>query len=278
MPKYFESFPIIDYQVTNTKTKKCVDIIRRFTIPQSVYNADTYAEVFQREGDTPEGIAYRDYGNTNMYWSFLLFNKVINPLSEWSVPVRTLDKQLDDKYPGVSLFVTSDTITDLSTSTMNTKTSNASYRVNDTIKIYNESDVLVDTGTLYEYDRSTGHMKVSGIDTFTLSAGYYITDNNGNKKMFIARKFDYAKLGLFEFQDADGYIISPYKSLGGVSAINHYIRGNDSALLSTYDVTVVTTRDKQIKINNNIARIYYPTQELLNQIEIGVKSFNKNSS
>ena len=33
-----------------------------------------------------------------------------------------------------------------------------------------------------------------------------------------------------------------------------------------------------IQINDNLARIYYPTEELLNQIEIGVKSFNKNSS
>lgn len=278
MPKYFESFPIIDYQVTNTKTKKCVDIIRRFTIPESVYDSDTYAQVLQREGDTPEGIAYRDYQNTNKYWSFLLFNKVINPFTEWSLPSRSLEKKLDDRYPGISLFVTSETITDLDTSTLNTKTSNASYRINDTVKIYDDTDVLVDEGILYEYDRTTGHMKVSGVDTFTLSAGYYITDTKGGKKMYIARKFDYAKLGLFEFKDQNGNLVSPYKSFGGLSVINHYIRGNDSDLLSTYDVTVVTARDKQIKLNENLGKLYYPTEELLDQIEIGVKAFNKNST
>lgn len=278
MPKYFESFPIIDYQVNNNKTKKCLDIIRRFSVPNSVYDSDTYAEVFQQDGDTPEGIAYRDYQNINKYWSFLLFNKVINPLTEWSVPLRNIDKSLDERYPGLSLFVTNDEINDLNTSTMNTKTSNASYLPNDTVMIYNDNDVLIDSGTLYEYDRSTGHMKISGIDTFTLSAGYYVTDGDGKKKMYIARKFDYAKLGLFEFQDENGYIVSPYKSVGGLSVINHYIRGNDSDLLSTYDISVVTIRDKKIKINENLSKIYYPTQEILNQIEIGVKSFNKNRS
>jgi len=275
MAKYFQSFPIIDYQIGD-KTKKCLDLIRRYRVPNFVYDADTFVNVFQKDNDTPEGIAFRDYDDIDKYWSFLIFNKVIDPFEEWSQPVEFIETKLDNEYPGISLFVTLNEITDLDTSTMNTKGSDASYRLNDTIKIYDDGDRLVDQGILYAYDRTTGHMKISGVETFTLSAGYYITDSDGNKKMYIARKFDYAKLGLYEFRDDNGNSVSPYRSLGGTSVIDYYIRGNDNDVLSTYDVNVITVRDDVLDLNDQLRILYYPTQSLLDRIEQSVSLFNKN--
>lgn len=275
MPKYFQSFPTIQYQI-GEKTKKCLDIIRRYRVPDFVYDADTYSNVFQKENDTPEGIAFRDYGEIDKYWSFLIFNKVIDPIEEWSQPSDFVETKLDNRYPGISMFVTLNEVTDLSESTMNTKGQNASYRLNDTIKIYDNSDTLVDEGIIYEYDRTTGHMKVTGLDDFTISAGYYITDLNDGKKMYIVRKFDFAKLGLYEFRDDEGNPVSPYRSLGGVNVIDYYIRGNDNDILGTYNVEVITIRDNALNFNDQLRVLYYPSTGSLDQIEQAVSLFNKN--
>lgn len=276
MAKYFESFPIINYQI-GQKNKRSVDIIRRYNVPSYVYDADTYSNFFQQDGDTPEGIAYRDYGDISKYWSFLLFNKVIDPFNEWAQPDRFVEEKLKSDYPGISLFVTLNEIDNLDTSTIDTKGSNASYRVNDIVKIYDDNDALIDTGTLYEYDRSTGHMKVNDVETFDLSAGYYITDVNLNKKMYIARKFDYANLGLYEFTNSSGFPVNPYSLLGGERLINLYIRGNDNDILSTYDINVVTIRDHALNVNESLRILYYPTFLTLSQIEKSAIKFNKNT-
>lgn len=275
MSKYFETFQTIDYEFSPGKTKKALDIIRRFNVPSFVYDADTHAIVNQREGQTPESIAFDDYDDIDKYWSFLLFNKVIDPFEEWYLPERFIEEKLDKMYPGISLFVTLNQVTNLNTSTVNTKGSNAGYRIGDLIKIYKNNDTLLGEGTLYDYDRTTGHMKIKDVETFDLSAGDYILDENQNKKMYIARKFDQVKLSLYNFVDDSGNIISPYYDIGSSNkVIDLYVHGDADTLL-TYEINIITIRDDQLTKNQNLSSIYYPSPSVLNEIETAVVNFNK---
>jgi len=97
---YFANFPLIDYDPTGSKNVKTIkDILTRVKVKTSVKN--DYA-VFERydvkDGETPEAIAYREYGNPELHWVILLFNDITNPFFDWPLSTRVFEKYIRDKY------------------------------------------------------------------------------------------------------------------------------------------------------------------------------------
>jgi len=96
-----------DNDLQSFSAKEITDITNRGKIIQffqkdRVYDISYYVI---EEGDTPEIVAYNQYGNAQLHWVILLLNEVKNPLFEWPKNSVNLNEHVDEKYIGSSLFL-----------------------------------------------------------------------------------------------------------------------------------------------------------------------------
>ena len=97
---YFESFPTIFYDANGDGTFKDVkNLLRRVglrtLVKTNVLLFDTY-EV--KEGETPEMIAHKLYGDSNLHWIILMINEVTDRYHQWPMTVPQFLDFINDKY------------------------------------------------------------------------------------------------------------------------------------------------------------------------------------
>lgn len=268
---YFASFPRINYEYKSKVSKQSVDILRRYKVIQRILNTNSYETLNISEYETPQSLANKFYGDRNLYWVVLLFNEIINPLYEWPLSGSKLIKRLDSMYPGISLFITENQTTDLSSVVINTKGANSSFSIGENVFIYDSSDELIDDGSIYEYDRTTGHMKISGVDSFVLEENYYLQDSSGSKKVYIGRKFDDVKLSLKYFASNKKYL-NPYYVIGETKVIDAYVNGSN---LESFDITSVSILDHETYENDDRRRIKIPDISVVRLLENKLRELNR---
>lgn len=105
---YFSKFPRVRYTFDNGKTNKvAIDIMKRVGFKDlTKENADFFIKYNVVDGDTPEMVAYKLYGSTDLHWVILLFNDIINPYYDWPMSTRKLENFIKKKYPGKAFFIT----------------------------------------------------------------------------------------------------------------------------------------------------------------------------
>jgi len=265
MSFYFENFPVIDFEYTPGILKKSVDILRRTDITNQLLNTNEYNLFTIVDGETPQSVAIKYYNDVSLYWSFFITNRLINPFHDWPASYEKLNKRIESKYAGVSLYVTENS----NGLTMDTQSATSSYSIDETVKIYNGSDTLLDTATIKDYDRTTGHMRLSDADDLigeTVSS-WYVTDSVGSKKVYVGRKIDQSRLSLHHFRDIElssetnsvDVYRSPLTLIGAARYIDVYLSGSVTAI--TNDGSSVITNEKfetEINDRNRTIRIYSP--------------------
>ena len=97
---YFESFPTIFYDANGDGTFKDVkNLLRRVglrtLVKTNVLLFDTY-EV--KAGETPEMIAHKLYGDSNLHWIILMINEVTDRYHQWPMTVPQFLDFINDKY------------------------------------------------------------------------------------------------------------------------------------------------------------------------------------
>tara|TARA_Y100001951_G_C11194809_1_gene213654 strand:+ start:32 stop:550 length:519 start_codon:yes stop_codon:yes gene_type:complete len=97
---YFDSFPTISYDVTGDKNFKTIrDITTRIRFKSAIQNNTAlFAKYDVKDGETPEAIAYREYGEANLHWIVLVFNDILDPRYDWPLSQRDLNKFVKEKY------------------------------------------------------------------------------------------------------------------------------------------------------------------------------------
>jgi len=92
--KYFEQFDLINFDgvmVTNILTSIMLKIN---TLQYSV----NYQKYTLTDGETPQMVSFNLYNTTDFYWVILLLNKVVDPIEDWLMTTRELQKYCKDKY------------------------------------------------------------------------------------------------------------------------------------------------------------------------------------
>lgn len=100
MAKYFSYFPKTFY---NLGDKNSVDSITNLTVNFSFDNDITdnsvlYYNYTVKDGETPEIVAYRNYGSAEQHWIILKLNGIMDVKNDWPLDVRSLNRYIDDKY------------------------------------------------------------------------------------------------------------------------------------------------------------------------------------
>ena len=97
---YFNKFPIISYDATGDKNFKQIrDITTRIKFKNAIQkNTALFAKYDIKDGETPEEIAFREYGDPTLHWVILVFNDILDPRYDWPLSQRDLNKFVKDKY------------------------------------------------------------------------------------------------------------------------------------------------------------------------------------
>ena len=101
MTKYFDQFPIIDYNLSgvNGKTTEVTDIFRRVKARSKLADNVTLFDKYDvTEGEKPEDVAYKIYGSSEYFWVVTLVNNIVNRYYDWPLDSFSFQKFLNDKY------------------------------------------------------------------------------------------------------------------------------------------------------------------------------------
>lgn len=103
MSNYFGKFPSTMYTLSteneSIKSEAVTDITKRLSINRDSINDNmVFVNYSIRDGDTPENIAHKYYGDSEKHWIVLMSNSIIDPQFEWPLEYRTLAKYVNDKY------------------------------------------------------------------------------------------------------------------------------------------------------------------------------------
>jgi hypothetical protein len=100
MAQFFNYFPKTFYSSNNSSSMDVVtNIITRFNFEENLKkNSSAFYEYELKEGDTPDIIARKFYGNSERHWMILLFNDIIDPQYDWPLNYSTFNDFVDKKY------------------------------------------------------------------------------------------------------------------------------------------------------------------------------------
>jgi hypothetical protein len=105
--KYFETLPKVVYNDPVLGQKLLTNLMARVSMmPQTLQNPLVFYPYDIQEGDTPEIIAYKYYGDSYRYWMVLFANQIMDPQWQWPVDQLTFDNYLSNKYPNIDVNTT----------------------------------------------------------------------------------------------------------------------------------------------------------------------------
>jgi hypothetical protein len=98
MSRYFNEFPKLIY-TRDSVTSLATNLLTRIaTVKGEIDTSSLYYEYNIKDGDTPEIIASKYYGDAELHWVVLIFNDIIDPFYDWPMEYRQFIKFLTDKY------------------------------------------------------------------------------------------------------------------------------------------------------------------------------------
>lgn len=109
MSQLFDLFPKIKYNL-NTEVNSTnnydfpLNILVRIGFYSNVLdNVFVYYDYDIQDGDTPEILAEKYYGDPESYWIILLANKRLDPLYDWPLTATNFQKYIDSKYGSTAI-------------------------------------------------------------------------------------------------------------------------------------------------------------------------------
>ena len=101
---YFNSIPKIIYDsYGNGDFKVVTNLLRRVAVRAKIRtNTLIYDTYDVKNGETPESIAYKLYGDTTLHWVILLVNDITDRYHQWPMSYIQFSKYVTEKYDNVN--------------------------------------------------------------------------------------------------------------------------------------------------------------------------------
>jgi hypothetical protein len=97
--QYFDTLPKIIKTDAKGNSYLLTNILARANLLQSFLTSPAiYYEYDIQDGDTPEIIAHKYYGDVYRYWVVLFANQIIDPQWEWPMSGVVFESYIDNKY------------------------------------------------------------------------------------------------------------------------------------------------------------------------------------
>ena len=97
---YFAAFPTIYYDSKGDKNFKVVtNLLRRVAVRTKVKSNSALFDTYEvKEGETPESIAHKLYGDTEYHWIVMLMNNITDRYHEWPLTTPQFLSFVNEKY------------------------------------------------------------------------------------------------------------------------------------------------------------------------------------
>ena len=179
MSKYFSYFPTTIYKSSDSGNdlNLVTNLMTRFKMQESLKtNSAAYTTYSIKDGDTPEILAYKFYGDVEYHWVILTYNNLLDPQFNWPLEERTLNRYINSKYE--SLADTANNETGLIWSRSNI---HSYYKELTTVTSKNFSHTQI-----IQIDAPTYANTVTATSTITLTSGDSVTKSvvKGSKTYF----------------------------------------------------------------------------------------------
>jgi hypothetical protein len=107
---YFSKFPILQYPVRDGETLRYVfvaNMLRRVALSSDLKNSDgAFVEYDIKDGERPEHIAERVYGDPSFHWLVLMTNDIIDPYHGWYKSEIAMEDYVQTKHGGYTVYIT----------------------------------------------------------------------------------------------------------------------------------------------------------------------------
>lgn len=100
MLEYFDAFKDVKYEFKDIDDPiRMCHILRRFKFVEKLKPLITiYDDYIVNDGEPPELVALKTYGNERYHWIILLFNDRIDSFVDWVMPVHVFNEYVETKY------------------------------------------------------------------------------------------------------------------------------------------------------------------------------------
>ena len=100
---YFDSFPVIPYDAKgDLNFKDVTNLLRRVGMRAKLKSNTLLYDTYDvKEGETPEMIAHKLYGDAELHWVILLINDITDRYHQWPMSGMQFLGYINDKYSNV---------------------------------------------------------------------------------------------------------------------------------------------------------------------------------
>jgi len=100
---YFDAFPVIPYDAKgDLNFKDVTNLLRRVGMRAKLKSQTLLYDTYDvKEGETPEMIAHKLYGDAELHWVILLINDITDRYHQWPMSGMQFLGYINDKYSNV---------------------------------------------------------------------------------------------------------------------------------------------------------------------------------
>lgn len=102
MARFFDKFPTFEYSLSNSLYPEYQTItnllFRTAFLQEIINNTSSYIKYTIRDGDTPDILASKIYGDSEAHWLILYANQILDPQFDWPMTYSVFNKYIADKY------------------------------------------------------------------------------------------------------------------------------------------------------------------------------------
>ena len=206
---YFRNFPILQYSFDeNGNIKNAVDILKRIAIRENIKNDFSVWERYTLvDGEKPESVAHKLYGDPTLHWVVLMMNNIIDPYHEWPMSNGQFENMIEKEYPGQAYFVDPTTL------------KGGDFKPGETLKQGTK------TAKILKWDPSLMKIVVDDIDRpFSVD----VEVSSGTTTAILKRIVLQNKSALQHFESSNIYL-EPFTN------IQNYVNGGNNNVITNYE-------------------------------------------
>jgi len=209
MAKYFRYFNKINYNVNDNYFDVVTNLMNRFTLEEQFKNnVAVYYKYSIMDGETPEQLSKKFYGETERHWIILSMNNIVDPFYDWPLSNRAFIKYVENKYATSQYADTANTnISGVTWARSNIhsyfktiETSYNNYANSKTLEIdFDTYDTLITGQTVIDPALTDGNTIVKNITKSSKTYYDYEYDENESKRSIKILKKEFVRPLMEEF-------------------------------------------------------------------------------
>lgn len=235
MSGYFKHIPNIGYDFkSDGNIAVAKDLFKKVQIFPYLQQSISGYEYYQvMDGERPDILANKLYGDSTLYWTFFLVNENLQDFNDWPKSNSLLKKFIDRKYPGTILIGSAST--DIVSYNHDTNVS-SKFLLGEKVSISNGA-----FGFVTKVDPTFNRIVVNSVNG-SFANDFVVTGEKSNKSFTISS-------------------VSLEKVV-----TRHYLDSNDLLTLSSSGNTPVSYEEHEINVNNDKESIRYILPQFISSV------------